>query len=470
MNRSFVKNKLELGYKDELHNYDIFPKVVASGKATAITIKPLGWHAAFQAGESYNLAVCPLDEGVAWDYPNRSNDHILEVVPDADGCIRFSFDFFGEQEFFIRLNDGKSFNLELSVFAVGADLVGRYPFRGDLHMHTRRSDGSQAPEIVAANYRKTGYDFTVISDHMRYYPSLDAIAAYADARVEFVIIPGEEVHLPKDFPNHVNDVHILNFGGAYSINALVEGSENQKDAGGDAPERRAILPNPPPVRSKEEFWAEIDAYAEGLAIPEGIERFTYACCHWIFNEIKKGGGLGIFCHPYWISNVYQVPPAFVDYMMETHPFGAFEVLGGENYYEQNGLQTIQYYEDRAKGRKYPIVGSTDSHRSVNNRNSHICSTFVFAPENTREALIQSIQDFYSVAVDTISAEPRFVGEMRLARYACFLEKEFFPLHDELCFEEGRAMKDYVCGVPGAKEELAFLHGRMKAQREKYFAF
>ena len=32
------------------------------------------------------------------------------------------------------------------------------------------------------------------------------------------------------------------------------------------------------------------------------------------------------------------------------------------------------------------------------------------------------------------------------------------------------MKDYVCGVEGAKETLEFISGRMKKQREKYFAF
>jgi len=75
-----------------------------------------------------------------------------------------------------------------------------------------------------------------------------------------------------------------------------------------------------------------------------------------------------------------------------------------------------------------------------------------------------------VAVDTIDEMPRYVGEWRFVRYACFLEKNFFPLHDELCFEEGRAMKDYVMGEPGAKETLEFISGRMRKQREKYFGW
>jgi hypothetical protein len=203
---------------------------------------------------------------------------------------------------------------------------------------------------------------------------------------------------------------------------------------------------------------------------KGTERWGYAACHWIFGQIRRGGGLGIFCHPCWVSNVFQIPPAFVDAMMGEHPFGAYEVLGGENYFEQNGFQTAGYYEDRAKGRRYPVVGSTDSHGAFGNRNSHVCSTLVFSPANERRALIDSILDFYSVAVDTIDETPRYVGDFRLVRYAAFLEKNFFPLHDELCFEEGRAMKDYVCGVPGAKETLEHLSGRMLAQREKYFGF
>ena len=52
------------------------------------------------------------------------------------------------------------------------------------------------------------------------------------------------------------------------------------------------------------------------------------------------------------------------FIYEKAPFDAFEVLGGENYYQQNGLQTAMYYEEYKHGRVHPIVGSTDSHNSV----------------------------------------------------------------------------------------------------------
>ena len=107
-------------------------------------------------------------------------------------------------------------------------------------------------------------------------------------------------------------------------------------------------------------------------------------------------------------------------MLQNHPFDAFEVLGGENYYQQNGLQTALYYEEYKQGRVHPIVGSTDSHGSTpRNRNWDLCSTIVFAKSNTRKDILDAVREKYSVAVDTLSKEYRLVGEYRLQKYANF---------------------------------------------------
>ena len=121
------------------------------------------------------------------------------------------------------------------------------------------------------------------------------------------------------------------------------------------------------------------------------------------------------------------------------------------------------------------MGSTDSHSShEQNRNSKICSTIIFAPECERTPLIDSVKKFWSVAVDTINEDFRLVGESRLVRYGAFLLQYFFPIHDDLCAEEGRLMKQYVTGTDAEKAEakalLTAIHGRMQRQREKYFAF
>lgn len=446
--------------KLELTNYDIFPKVFKCDTPVEVTIKPLGLHVAF-SGE-YTIQVRAFNEGNSARYPERNNLKEYPVTPCEDGCIRFTHTYKDEQEHYVDIvRDGKRV-VRLSVYSLFEDLVGRYPFRGDLHMHTTRSDGNQAPAIVAANYRKNGYDFLAMTDHDSYYPSLEAINAYKDVPIEYNLVTGEEIHLEG------NDIHIVNFGGKYSVNALMPG-DHHMDVG-DGKDLRSLDGECPDVISVEEYKRQVNELAETLNIPEGIEKFTYAACVWIFNHIRKADGLGIFAHPYWLQNVLHVPESLTEYIMATQPFDAFEVLGGENYFEQNGWQTIRYYEDRAKGRRYPIVGSTDSHSSVHNRNALIASTIVFAPENTRKGIVYSIKDFYSVAVDSISTELRIVGEMRFVRYATFLLREFFPLHDELCFEEGRLMKDYACGEEGAEETLRFISGRMKKQREKYFKF
>ena len=71
----------------------------------------------------------------------------------------------------------------------------------------------------------------MISDHERYYPSLRAIECYRDAPIEMTIVPGEEVHMPP-VRGKRNAVHIVNFGGEFSVNALVEGTATN-EAGSD---------------------------------------------------------------------------------------------------------------------------------------------------------------------------------------------------------------------------------------------
>ena len=458
---------------EQLFNYDVYPKVFRCGKETEIHIRPLGGRPEFLPGEKYQLVVCAMEQGNPAEFPMIADYRRREITANEMGGFDFCHTFDSEQSYFLRFEDmeGKRIN-QFMVYAVEDDLAERYPYRGDLHIHTNRSDGRQIPAVVAANYRRHGYDFMVISDHRRYWPSLEAMQAYEGVDIDLNIVPGEEVHLPM-VDGMRNAVHIVNFGGEYSVNALTEGDHvNEK---GTDPAWRSLHGECPESMTKDEYDALMRKLMAEAELPEGIDPYAAVCCKWIFDHIKKANGLGIFAHPTWIANAFHIPEKFTDYLMENQDFDAFEVLGGENYYEQNGFQTIRYYEDRAKGRKYPIVGSTDSHNSYESyRDALICSTIIFAPENERKALIRSVKDFYSVAVDTISPEFRLVGENRLVRYGCFLLKQYFPLHDALCQEEGRLMKQYATGTEPEKEEakklLSALHGRTERLLRKYFAF
>ena len=410
---------------------------------------------------------------MSYDYPASGDYREKTLVCNEIGGFDVTHTYDSEQQYFIRVlgDDGRKIN-QFPVYAVESDLAGRYPLRGDLHMHTNCSDGRQIPEVVCGMYRSHGYDFFAITDHHRYYPSVRAIEFFKNIPTEFNIVPGEEVHLP-DVHGKEADAHIVNFGGLYSVNALVQDEHFGETGDGWV---RAMPGITPPEADTVEVWQDkMEALAEKTEVPEKVDKIPAAVMKWAFSEIKKADGLAIFPHPCWISDTYHVPTPYLDYIMENQDFDAFEVLGGESYYEHNGFQTVRYYEDKAKGRVYPIVGSTDSHSSyLSNRNGLICSTIVFSPENERKALINSIKDFYSVAVDTISTEFRLVGDNRLVRYSCFLLNNYFPRHDELCKEEGRLMRICAIGTAEEKEDaikqLTAINGRMKKFMDKYLSF
>ncbi len=458
---------------DFLRDYDVYPLVFSAGKEATVHIRPLGCDEDFTPGKEYIAEISAISGGSPHQHPATADFNKMPVVCNENGGFDITYTFPFEQQYFIRIFDESRKIKVFAVYAVEKDLQGRYPLRGDLHIHTTCSDGRQTPEVVCANYRSHGYDFFAITDHHRYYPSLKAIDFYKDIPTEFLVVPGEEIHI-ADVNGKYSSAHIVNFGGLYSINALVKDRFFGEFGEGD--KFRSIIPNPPTPMTVEEYSAKMEALAEKIQVPENIDKIPAATMKWGFGEIKKADGLAIFPHPFWITNdTFHVPDAFVEYLMSEQDFDAFEVLGGERYFEHNGYQTIRYYEDKAKGRNYPIVGSTDSHNSYESaQGSLICSTLVFSPKNERKALINSIKDFYSVAVDSISKEFRLVGDSRLVRYSCFLINNYLPRHDEACFEEGRLMKICATGTPEEKEDaiktLAVINGRIEKMRIKYFCF
>ncbi len=457
-----------------LDDYDVYPLVFTAGKEVTVHIRPLGCEPEFEADKEYNVKICGIYTGDPEKHPATGEYHLLKLKTNSDGGFDVTHTFPTEQQYFISVFDEKGRRINrFSVYAVSEDLVGRYPFRGDLHIHTYLSDGSQTPEVVSANYRSHGYDFFSITDHHRYYPSLRAIEFYKDIPTEFLIVPGEEVHI-ADVNGKYSSSHIVNFGGLYSINAMVK--DEYYGEFGDGKEFRSTIDNCPEPMSEEEYCDKMEKLAQEIQVPENVDKLPAAVMKWVFNQIKEADGLAIFPHPFWIhGDAFHVPDAFVDYIMNERDFDAFEVLGGESYYEHNGYQTIRYYEDKAKGINYPIVGSTDSHNSHETYyGGQICSTIVFSPENERKALINSIKSYFSVAVDTISKEFRLVGDSRLVRYSCFLLQNYFPRHDELCREEGRLMKICATGTQDEREDavktLEVMNGRVNKMMKKYIKF
>ncbi len=188
---------------------------------------------------------------------------------------------------------------EFRLYALEADLFQRRPYKGDLHMHSTRSDGNEAPAYVAGACRRIGLDFMALTDHRQYGPSLEAMRAYDGLALDLQMFPGEEVHPPE------NPVHIVNFGASFSVNAIFREDEPR-------------------------YRAEVAAIAAGLVdFPAAWTDTTYASCEWVYDQIRAGGGLGIFCHPYWfVRHRYDVPEALTNLIFERQPFDAWKWSAG----------------------------------------------------------------------------------------------------------------------------------------------
>ena len=454
-----------------LYNYDIFPKVMLEGNEEIITIRPLGRHVAFTKDLEYIIRLFKSDQGSSKAYPDRIGRYEFKAVPDSDGCLRFTCTFESEGEYFVRVFDDpekKEFIVQMSVYSLLNDMKGRIPLRGDLHLHSGGSrDGCQAPEIFAADYRSNGYDFMIISDHYKFYPSLEAIEIH-NGLTDLNIVPGEEVHLPLCYP------HYVNFGNSFSINALVTPNQNQEKAGDD-PKYRSIDGNAPDPMTLEEYTEMITERAKSVNLKSEKERMIFASLEWIYENIQKGGGLGIFPHPYWVYPQMHVPEDLTEFIYKKKPFDAFEVIGGSNSFSMNGFQIGFYYDMKAKGFDRPVVGSTDSHTSTEyyrttlKYNNLTGSTIVFAKANTREELISAIKASYSVAVDTQSENYGLVGDFRLMKYASFLMEHYFPLHDRACKAEGYYLKQYLTeNDERALAVIKSLKGQIPDMQKKYF--
>jgi len=450
--------------KLELHNYEITPMVFPAHRAVKFRVKPMGAHTAF-FGE-YKVVVQRVDFGSAKQAFSAWNHTDYICTPDSDGTLSFEYTASGESEYYVRVYKDESKVVQLAVYALEKDLACRYPLRGDFHMHTCRSDGKESPAFVCAAYRKNGYDFVTITDHHRYYPSLEAMDAYRDVNIALNIMPGEEVHLPE------NAVHIVNACGTYSVNGLIETKENFTETNGALDKRRLDdTITPPDTMTLEAYTAELDRIEAELKadgnFPEDVNSRWYASCVWAFERIRESGGIGIFAHPYWLNDLMQIPEPFTKYMLKNHPFDAFEVLGGLPYYAQNGFQTTLYYDEYKAGRVHAIVGSTDSHGATeHNAISMTVSTIVFAKANERSSIVDAVKNKYTVALDTISKEYRMVGEHRLVKYASYLYENYFPLHDRQAALDGELMYQYINGNAD-KEELELVAARAEKLMKKY---
>lgn len=423
--------------------YRVIPRLVRIGVPQTVTIFPMGDGKRFDDELDYIASFIPREcFSHTWINVEPPVFDSVTVRP-KNGVISVSYTFDEEQEWIISLKpitdqkiSPKKVSLEFSVYALADDLYELNPYRGDLHSHSTSSDGREDPTVVAANYRKEGFDFFALTDHRTWDSSNELVEAYSSLPLGFKIFRGEEVHIPNNW------IHIINFGSRYSVNTLYKSDSERYDA-------------------------EVAKIARDVEAPKGVNALEYAYRKWITDEIRRAGGFAIVAHPYWIYHQsYNMSDRMLDYVFEMGLYDAFELVGGQSVHENN-VQNAFYQEQRAMGRKIPIVGSSDSHGTDPASYFGVGQTVVLAKNMEFESICNAIKGGYSVAVEkAYGEEERVYGSYRMVKYVRFLLDYYFPAHDELCVEEGILMREYALGDSEAGERLNTLADRVERHMNK----
>lgn len=427
-----------MNYRDY---YNITPLIVRADSRETITISPRFPHADLRRLKFVRVEYIRVD-GVFEDGKTINGWNGYQTIDHTlaeDGTLQFTLLFRGEIEHSFRII-GKNYEGEdipiftFAIYSLKEDLFNLRPYKGDFHLHTINSDGAQTPEYMAASSRKIGMDFIAITDHRKYEPSLTAVAFQQRLSTSFRCYPGEEVHAPD------NAVHIVNFGGSFSVNKIFQEDEAR-------------------------YRREVAEYAENVpetALPES--RFQVAASEWVFDLIRKGGGIALYCHPYWKPhNRYYILDEVNEVLLKRRNFDAIEVFGGYDLHEleSNQLEVVRYYQSQVEGVAAPAVGVSDSHSADNGSLFGWFYTIVFADQFDFSSIAQAIRANRCVAVEAVKGEfPRIVGDFRLVKYAYFLLREFYPIHDRLCAKEGELMLEVVEKDSSAAERLAMISHRI----------
>ena len=432
--------------RPENRYFDVTPRIVPADAEAVIEITPRFDHARFREGCTYEITYVPterLAQKSGWA------PGVKAPVTPENGRYQFKMFFEGEQEHVLFIEetcgDKKRVFGDFRVYSLAPDLFALRPYKGDFHMHSHHSDGVESPAYVAGACRRVGLDFMALTDHKKYAPSIKAKQAYDQVPIDLRIYPGEEVHPPD------NPVHLLSFGANAGVSELYQ--------------------------DEAAYRAEVQAVADALPeLPPGVDRFQYASCLWAYGKIREREGLGMFCHHYWFTgHQYYVPEALVDHLFETQPFDMLELISGFgwqdlNETDVNALQVARYQEERAKGKRIPICGISDTHGVERSDAFGRYYTLCFAPSLELPDIKAAIMGLNSVAVEAVRGDlPRAYGPFRLVRYALFLLREVFPQHDELCFEEGRLMIQYASGDASARDRLALSQGQIGRVYDRYWA-
>ncbi len=414
---------------------DYYPMIVRADREATVTLVFTNEPA---------LAATSVLEVVSTCADGEPSHSVVVPATIADNSLTVTPFFHGETEQTLTVNQkfpGSKKKPRLlgvaRLYSLAPDYFALRPYRGNLHMHSKFSDGrkNETPAMMVATCRTLGFDFAIETDHRCYTASVAAVETFAALPTDMKTFPGEEVHSPG------NNVHILSLGASESMTDWCNTQSNEYKAAVAA--AKAALPDSLPARIQTPIAASFV----------------------MWDRIRSRGGLAVFCHPYWRPNYRQyIPAAESDYILHSGKFDALEVLNTDS----SDLGILMYHELRAEGLKIASIGNTDAHSSAALSNAY---TLVLAETPDFPAIAKNIRLRNCAAVDPVSGRQNVIGEFRFSRYAIFLLKNFYPRQNAVCKKEGALLLQALAGGTNAAAAVAQLketQGTTPALRVKYW--
>lgn len=424
---------------NEIFNFNVIPSVVPADEESEIVIESRSGVFKFYDGVEYDVRFIPTEQSdvpmneemslFGWDQNRKTY-----CVKAENGRLKLKHKFFGEQKWRINITSAE-IGITVSIYSLLPDLYGKNVKKGDFHIHTMISDGTESPERTAANYRKAGFDVIAMTEHNIYYSSKD-VEKKLDFMKNYKIMCGEEVH-----NGYGGLIHMVNIGSRYSVNEIYINE---------------------PGRVKK----EVEELKKSVKVPDGLDEREYLYRVWTYNEIKKSGGYAIYPHPFWtVSEHYNVETKMSRAILQNGLCDAFELMGGCTPYENN-LQHALYEEMLRGGVNIPIVGSSDSHSSMPGVEwFNETFTILFAHGDD---VLGAIDSGYSVVVEAVKNEhTRIFGDFRMMKYAQFLLENYFARRDELCKASGLFVERYLEG-DDCKDIIISCEDRIEKLEKEFF--
>lgn len=332
---------------------------------------------------------------------DRTHDLRFEGRLDDDGmlCAALAFRQVGEYTLAAYAPGAEEPCFARRFFAAPPDLLRLTPWKGDLHIHTDASDGTEPGLVMARRACELGMDFIAITDHDQHAPSLRAIAEVARTGLPLLVLPGEEVAIREV------GGHILSLGARDGVGPLRyrEAMDAERDA-----VRRDVVGDRP------------------LASPLTAEGYAHAA--WTVEKIRAFGGMAVIAHPFWEGSPgrYFPPPAVVRQLLSDGLCDGIELMGGSSRVDGNCLAMCLYAETLPR-RRLPITGGSDAHALAN---LGWFWTVALAEELSVAGVLDALRDHRTVACHLrTERDVTILGPLPLVEYAYFLQREFFPTHD-----------------------------------------